>query len=1118
MKKILFIPALVIFISLIGCSIHHADNNLEADFINPPHSVKPRTWLHVMSGNMSREGLTKDLEAIQKNGISGVMLFNVATGIPYGSVAYNSDEHHELLKHAATECERLGLTFGVHNCAGWSSSGGPWNTPENSMKMLVWSEKVMDGGSNISVKLEQPTTREGFYRDELVLAYPALDSEIEDEQAKPVVISSDQNYNVASANNFKLDIAYPIGGNEDNPWILYEYQEPFTIRSAYVVCTDRQGEISLQVSNDGNNFTTIKDLSKGRSGKGEWVHTAQFEPLTARYFRLKLTHPMNLFEARLMATLLIDDVFGRTAMARTEDRNMPMIGSPEETMVIDKNAIIDLTSNMNADGVLNVKLPEGKWTVMRFGYTSTGAYNRPASDAGRGLECDKLNRAALKIHYDNFVARFIKESGPVAPNALQYIAIDSYEQGGQNWTDDMLPVFSERKGYDLKTFLPLFAGRFVGSAEETDAVSWDFRRLVNDLMTENYFGYFAELCHRDGLKSYIEPYGNGPFNSLDAGGTSDVNLGEFWIDRDLYQIRAAVSASHIFGKNIISAEAFTSVPGINWKGHPAMAKLQGDRAWALGINDFFFHRFTHQANTHVKPGMTMNRWGFHIDRTQTWWENAGAEWFKYIARGSHLLRQGYPVADMLIFVGDGAPNSVYERQETEPSIPTGINFDNANADVLKNRLEIGNGNLVLPEGITYQMLVLQNCETITLESLERIAEIAKAGVVIAGDKPEHPAGYFLTENDRDHFRKLVDDTWSLPNVYESSDWEAVMNAEGILPDLVIHGRDDIQFAHRKTPDADIYFLYNPDSVAQRFECTFRIRNKLPELWDAKTGNIRKSGQFANTNQTTTVWVELEAEESVFVIFRENSTNVVSVANPGENTDIKYFLDNDNQVVGESQQNGIFTPILTTGQKTETEISDIPEPLRLEGPWEVEFLKEHDYAGIHTFEQLTDWKDSGNENIKYYSGTAIYRKTFTWDESSADANSRYILELGDVKIVAEVRLNGKEIGVSWMAPFRLDITEALLPGENLLEIKITNQWSNRLIGDERFPKQDGGYSLSGNPPASDSKMPDWYINNEPMPEGPRTTFCTGQFYNANDPLMPSGLMGPVYIKTVKQIKF
>jgi hypothetical protein len=508
-----------------------------------------------------------------------------------------------------------------------------------------------------------------------------------------------------------------------------------------------------------------------------------------------------------------------------------------------------------------------------------------------------------------------------------------------------------------------------------------------------------------------------------------------------------------------------------------------------------FHRFTHQANTHVKPGMTMNRWGFHFDRTQTWWENAGAAWFKYMARGQYLLREGVPVSDLLVFVGEGSPNSVYLRNDFDPELPAGINFDCVNTDVLLNRIEARDGRLVLPEGTSYRALVLKNCENISLSTLQRIHDLSSSGIPIIGLMPENLLGYRISKEDVPLFHRLRDEVWSRPSTYAHFNWDEIFKEIDLTPDLQIDGRSDINYMHRKSGKTDIYFIYNPDSVDQQLECSFRIENKIPELWDPMTGKIMKSGQFAHDDKTTKVWINLEAEESMFVVFRESARGISSVTDIDQLKDGEYFLNEENELIKETR-------------------SDNP-PQILDGPWEVEFLAEHGYEGFHVIDELIDWTSGELDDIKFYSGTAIYRKNFAFSNKNTEHEDRYILDLGDVKIVAEVRLNQKSIGVSWMPPFLVDITEALKAGENQLEIRLTNQWSNKLIGDERFPPSYSGYKLEGNFPKG--KMMDWYVSNEPLPPGQRTTFCTAPFYTADDELMPSGLLGPVRIVEQKITK-
>lgn len=1104
-----------------GIEMYPQERDLAATFADPPQEARPKTWFHAMSGNMSKPGLTKDLEAMASAGLSGFLLFNITQGIPNGPIRYNSPEHLELIEHTAAEAERLGLTFGVHNCDGWSASGGPWISPEQSMKMVVWSETIVKGG-RINVRLEKPSVREGFYQDIAVMAYPTMASELDDRKNPPEISASDPDLDIPLVSDGKMDAESRLeADNNDEVWLQYEYESPKTLRSAKLIFNDRHATATLQVSEDGQKYADVRELFKVRTGKSEWAINDHFEGVTSNFFRLKFNQAVTLKEAELTATYYINNPLGRTAIARTEDWALDTIGHPDAEMIIDPSAIKNLTSEMDNNGLLTTKLPKGNWTILRFGYTSTGAFNNPASDEGRGLEVDKLSRKAFKVHYDAFVGKVVNQVADVAPNALQYAEIDSYEMGGQNWTDGFDMIFTEKMGYGILDFLPLIAGRFVEGPDTSEAVLGDYRKVISDLMTQNYFAYFTELCHEDGIESYIEPYGFGPLNDLDIGGVTDIPMGEFWMNRPMTMTESAVSSAHIYGKPVISAESFTSNPKINWKGHPAMAKTSGDLAWTVGINEFMFHRFAHQANVNAEPGMTMNRWGFHFDRTQTWWENAGTAWFDYIARGSHLLRQGVPVSDLLIYVGEGAPNSAYYRTDFDPEIPKTINFDNVNNDVLRNRIAIKNKELVLPEGTTYKVLLLKNSETLSLKTLERLLEIARAGVPIFGEKPQKLAGYHHTEIDQQRFSNLAAEL--APMIHTVENWDVLLKATETEPDLLVQNGETLDYAHRQTDKEDIYFMFNADTLrAKTFDLSFRIEDKIPELWNPMTGQILKKADFISASGRTRTSVSLNAGESVFVVFREDANGVERVEKSIENVEIILTRGGASPTQGNTIQatvakNGTYTIPLNSGKIWQIKVEDIPEPYPIDGSWEVSFNEESGYGGRETFDELIDWSVHPKDSIKYYSGTATYSTTFDLPQEFVGDDVKTVLDLGEVNIVAEVALNGQDVSVLWMPPFRTDITQYLKSGTNSLEVKLTNQWSNRLIGDERYSANDGGYEL-GPHRATDLTMPAWYTNNEPRPEGKRTTFTTAPFYDKDDPLMPSGLLGPVRLKAMKMFSY
>lgn len=1048
---------------------------LQAEFLTPPNSSRPRTWFHVMSGNMTEAGITKDLESIKSVGIGGVLLFNVTQGIPIGPVKFNSDKHIELVAHMATEAERLGLAFGVHNCDGWTSSGGPWITPENSMKKVVWSETQASGGE-INIALTEPDKLENYYEDIATIAYPRLSGEKETADNRPKITSSQATLDIGLITDGSVIGTSRLEATKEAPaHIDFEYAKPFSLKSVrFRFMNARLANTLLLSSDDGIIYTPVKHLALRRPAKNDWGNDEALEnPVTARFFRLQTEVPLDVQEVELSAVPSIGNFWGRSGSAKTAYHELPPIGSALDDAVIKLDSIIDLTSKLDANGQLKTELPEGDWTILRFGQTSTGAKNLPASKEGIGLEVDKFSRSALKIHYDAYMGKVVQAVKDVAPYAHQYTEIDSYEVGAQNWTTGYDALFKDAKGYNLIPFLPLFAGRFVDSPEVSERVTWDMRAFSNELMRDNYYGYFTELANADGLQVYIEPYGDGPFNEIDAGGKADVPMGEFWVNRFGNRVNVAVSSAAIYGKPIVSAEAFTDVWDVNWKLHPAYVKTLGDTNWALGVNEFMFHRFAHQANTHVKPGMTMNRWGSHFDRTQIWWDSAGKDWFAYLSRGQHLLRQGIPVNDALLFVGDGAPSVCPDKTKTD-IIPTALNFVCLNADVLQNRLSAENGAFSLPEGGSHKFIVLDNSETITRGSLDALDRLSvKEGGIIIGQPPQKLAGFVQTPEDHEAFNKQVRNIWSRESVISSEEldgigWNAFLERVGHRSDLKIEGQADALFTHRKLGNHDIYFIFNPEKESRNFKASFRVSGKKISLWDPMNGRIKAVSSYSTASDHTTVDLELKSQESVFVVFDGDKAVAETV-------------------VSQPQKELSQTPIL--------------------GPWTVSFDPEFGTNKTVEFSELKDLKDHADDDIKYYSGPITYETQFEISEDFLTSGKKFMLDLGNVQIAATVSVNGVEQGTSWIAPHQINLSKDLKAGANSISITVVNLWVNRLIGDAGLPDLDGFTPADWIP---QTQMPEWYSNDEPPNLGQRVTFTTADFYEATDPLVPSGLIGPVSV--------
>lgn len=1135
-KQNIFIWGAVLTLSLIACQPVQQDNapnallktdtqakqyqTLVTHFKKPPHASKPLTWLHAMSGNMSAEGLTKDLQAIADAGIGGTLLFNVTQGVPLGNVKFNSPEHIKLIGHLAAESKRLGLSFGIHNCDGWTSSGGPWVTPEHSMKKLTFNETLVQG-SELELKLAQPPSRLNYYQDVAIIAYPALSTEIEDAARKPVITASDPQFDPSIVTNLNLTDQTRLNvENNQSGWIQFAFKQDYTLRLVDILLHEGRGlEVSLEISDDGKNFTKVDELKLRRPGKTTYAFDEAFAGYTAKYFRLVPNKSMNIKEVKLSSTPTMDNYLGRTSASRSDYQEFEDIGQVSPALTINSAEIRNLTNNLDKDGVLRATLPEGNWTIMRFGYTSTGAVNIPASEEGTGLEVDKFSREAFKLHYENYVTNVINKVAEVAPNALQTIEIDSYEVGAQNWTHDYHDKFKARYGYDLLAYLPLFAGKFVDSPQTSEDVLWDTRDFNNHLITENYYGYFTELAHQDGIKTYLEPYGSGPFNELDVARQADLPMGEFWLDNNNFRISASSSTANIYDKPIVSAEAFTQFPGNNWLFHPAKGKADSDKSWALGVNQHVFHRFAHQANTHVMPGMTMNRWGAHIDRTQPWWSGAGEAWFEYIARGQHLLRQGQAVSDILWYLGDASPTVCPEKDALFPVLPTQINYDCLNTDVLL-KLDIHSGKMRLPHGTEYKILVLNNHHTLTFKSVQKIYQLAKQGAVIIGDPIQRLAGRNHSKAQLAEFNKMVDEIWAQPTTYNIAlnldtshghsgehigkqqsatrliDWQKIYQTHDWQFDLSIAGLEQFYFTHRRHNQQDIYFIYNDSDKARILDASFNVQGKIPELWDAKTGKIKKLAAFSSDGKMTRVPIKLAENESAFVVFSESSKGVNSVAPEivlTQGTELE--LNQQNQIkIFESQ----------------------PDNLSVSGAWQVAFNEFYGHDKTYHFNQLTDWKLHPEQAIQNYSGTAIYRKTIQVPSRFIEDDLRLTLDLGQVSIAASVTINDKFVGTTWIQPHQLDISKYLQAGENKLEIKVANLWVNRLLADAKLPDTSGFKIARWQNPVT--PMPKWYTDNRPAPKSERVTFVTQQFLNGNEPRESSGLIGPVSIQVKQELPF
>jgi hypothetical protein len=772
-------------------------------------------------------------------------------------------------------------------------------------------------------------------------------------------------------------------------------------------------------------------------------------------------------------------------------------------------SVVDLSRRLTERGSLRWDVPAGNWTILRFGRTSTGANTRPAPVPGLGLECDKLDTSALNTHFEAFMGRLLRDLGPRPAHPSSgwtTIHIDSWEMGAQNWTDAFRGEFQSRRGYDLLRYLPAFTGRIVESIDVTERFLWDVRQTAQEMVIENHAMHLKTLARRNGLSLSIEPYDMTPCADLSLGAIADVPMCEFWLYgfNTAFSVLEATSVAHTNGRTIVAAEAFTSGKEEAWQAHPATMKGLGDWAFTAGVNRFVFHRYQHQPWPHLRPGITMGPYGVHWERTQTWWEMVPA-YHSYLSRCQWVLRQGLSVADVCFLVAEGAPHVFGPPPSAvrgDPPDRVGYNFDGCAPEVLVTRMSVKDGKLVLPDGMSYRVLVLPESETMTPTLLRKVRELVERGATVIGPRPHSSpslSGYPSCDTE---VRSIAADVWGDCNGLTITDhtfgkgrvvWRcaaippssekteiatapdqygdfAVVVGElermGVAPDFT--SDVPLRWTHRRDGGTDIYFVANPEGRVLSATCSFRVDGRLPELWDAVRGNMRDLPEFTARDGRTSLGIRFEPYQSFFVVFQKAAD-------------------------GGTRGGRNFPVMLDAGE--------------LGGPWEVTFDTAWGAPGKVTFRNLTDWTLSDEGGIKYYSGTATYRTMFDLpavqgvQPKISDAGSGLWLDLGLVRNIARVRLNGHHLGVVWCSPWRVDVGDVIASRGNSLEIEVANLWPNRLIGDEQ---PDAEYGEDGNL----IRWPEWLLKGLPRPPVRRYTFTSWRHFTKNTPLLQSGLIGPV----------
>ncbi len=940
--------------------------SLESGWDNPPRESRLRAYWWWLNGCVTKEAITRDLEQMKAKGFGGALICDADGSsqdgndrAPHGPT-FLSAEWRELYKHALCEADRLGLEMSLNIQSGWNL-GGPMVTPDDAAKKLVWSETLVTGRARIDEKLPEPASRDGYYRDAIVVAY----------QRKP---SNDKSSRLGSLKG------------PDGPW---------------------------------------PDAADGRRPIRNWQEKAGHKPLH--------------FSAPDTKLLLEEE---------------PAEPGEEDTPADD---VVDLTEKLDAEGTLHWDVPAGSWQVLRFGCTiGNRSYVSTCSEGWDGLSLDVLDAGAFRRYWAAVVDPLIADAGPLAGKTLKYLHTDSWEVEPLNWTPAIREAFRERRGYDLVPWLPVLAGRIVQSREASNRFLHDFRKTLGDLAIDNHYRPFRDLARKHGL--LIHPESGGPHAvPIDAQrclGFNDVPMSEFWAwswrhrigDENRFFVKQPASAAHSYGRRFVAAEGFTTI-GPHWQEtlwdnlKPAF-----DKACCEGLNLLVWHEFVCSPAEQGLPGIQYFA-GTHVNPNVTWWAKS-EPFFSYINRCQFLLQQGLFVADACYYYGDHVPNFAQHKRTDPARVLPGYDYDVITEEALLTRASVRDGRIVLPDGMSYRVLVLRDHTGISLPVLRKVKELVAAGATVVGPKP---TGAMSLQHDDSEVQQIADLLWGEGKVITDRTARDVLLAACVMPDFEYRGgseETDLDYVHRRDGDTDIYFVANRADRTASVTCTFRVAGKAPELWDAVSGDHRFADAYAETDGRICVPLDFPPCGSWFVIFREPAASHPATARTN-----------------------------TTERSVQKE---------LDGPWSVTFDPRWGGPGTVEFNSLVSWPDRPEPGIKFYSGTAVYRKKFDLPAEAGPSQGRRLwLDLGKVRELAEVKVNGRSCGITWSPPFRVDIRDAVKPGENELEVEVVNFWPNRIIGDDGLPPEK------------------------------RLTKTNIRKLTKETELMPSGLLGPVTLQVMKE---
>lgn len=1061
------------------------------EFMDPPQDARIRVWWHWMDGNITKDGIKKDIDWMVATGVGGVHQFDAGGAMTGGAepvverLPYMQEGWKDAFRYAVGYADEKGLEMAIASAPGWSSTGGPWVKPEDAMKKLTWRTVEVTGTRKAekprTIALPEPFTTVGkfqnagggsalqaapadvepWYSDVAVVAIRLPDEEKSLQELGAAVTSSGGDFTVGMLSDCDLANGTSLPANPDGAfsWIQYSFPDEVTVRALTLVGGPVRGQWGaesptccniLQSSADGALWTDVCRIPSGSVPQ----QTVDIPVTTARFFRLLVENPeanaiyvaygqdaeapkgTDIHEFVLHTVTKVNHAEEKAGFAAPHD----LLDNPTPETETAIRETVDLTGLVR-DGVLTWQVPEGRWRIYRFGASLTGKQNHPAPPEATGLEVDKLDKDAWLEYFHRYMDMYKEAAGGmVGRHGIQYILTDSYEAEQMTWTKSLASEFKARRGYDLIPWLPVLTGEILLSSAASERFLFDWRETLGELLAENY-DRINDIAREYGMKGrYTESHENGRVfvgDGMDLKMTAAVPMSAFWIPGTgggssmamaQADIRESASVAHIYGQNIAAAESFT-VAGLAdnaWSYYPGNLKYMADMALYSGLNRFVIHESAHQPSDAHRPGLGLMIFGQWFNRHDTWAPYA-RYWADYLARSCYMLQRGRYVADVLWYYGeDTNVTGIYGHEL--PEVPDGYSYDFINPYGLKNLLSASDGCLVTPSGMRYRVLVLgDHCRVMSVEVLRKLDTLAREGIVIVGQRPERPAG--LLDSDSE-FDSLVADIWDAgrPNVHTGRLSEVL--ASTVEPDFQYSAPADLKFVHRTDGDREIYWIRNFSDKAVDASIKLRDAEGVITVYDPETGKVVPGEVSADS-------ISLEADQALFVVSDRSGTPAPRYVAPSAAGDVV-----------------------------------------LDGPWTVTFDGLGAPEGEYTFDRLESYTESDEPSVRYFSGVATYRNTFTiGGKEKADGLD---IDLGAVGQMADVYVNGEHAGFIWKAPYKVRWTGSLRSGRNSIEVKVVNTWPNRLIGDA----QEGAVKV---------------------------TYTTMPFYKADSKLTPSGLMGPVKLQ-------